>query len=240
MARTIALRERVSLGSFGIVALGADHEGGLWAATEGDLIRMSLPSPWSFIGAAQGLGGTVFDFEWHDGALWLAATRGIVRMQAGEHGNIEARETGWINLEGYALVGTDSGLVIGHRNGVLVLDPGANTPRTLFQADAESVLEMIASKHNPDRIYALGDQRLYVLERIDGSLAASVSPSPLDGASAATLIETGPEQLWFGDSRGGPQRWTLDSAAPEGSRARKYSASGRAWNWTRPPAAACS
>ena len=51
------LRERVNLGSFGVVALGSDQEGGLWAATEGDLIRMSLPSPWSFIGAAQGLGG---------------------------------------------------------------------------------------------------------------------------------------------------------------------------------------
>src|SRR5207344_19466 len=34
----------------------------------------------------------------------------------------------------------------------------------------------------------------------------------LDGASAANLIETGPGELWFGDSRGGPQRWTLDLA----------------------------
>jgi hypothetical protein len=69
------LRERVDLGSFGVVALGSDREGGLWAATEGDLIRMSLPSPWSFIGAAQGLGGTVYDFQWHEGALWVAGTR---------------------------------------------------------------------------------------------------------------------------------------------------------------------
>ena len=205
------LRERVSLGSFGIVALGADHEGGLWAATEGDLIRMSLPSPWSFISAAQGLGGTVFDFEWYDGALWLGTTRGIVRMQAGEHGKIQATETGWVNLEGYALVGTDSGLVIGHRNGVLVLDPGATTPRTLFHDDAEGVLELLASRHNPDRIYALGDQRLFVLERKEGRWQFGFG-TPLDGASAATLIETGPGELWFGDSRGGPQRWTLDVA----------------------------
>ena len=39
---------------------------------EGDLMRMSLPSPWSFIGAAQGLGGNVYDFEWYEGGLWLA------------------------------------------------------------------------------------------------------------------------------------------------------------------------
>jgi diguanylate cyclase (GGDEF)-like protein len=203
------LRERVSLGSFALVALGADHEGGLWAATEGDLIRMSLPSPWSFIGAAQGLGGTVFDFEWYDGALWLGTTRGIVKMQAGADGKIKVTETGWINLEGYALVGTDSGLVIGHRNGLLVLDPGATTPRTLFHDDSEGVLELVASKLNPDRIYALGDKQLFVLDRVDGRWQFGFS-LPLDGASAATLIETGPGELWFGDSRGGPQRWTLD------------------------------
>ena len=34
-------------------------------------------------------------------------------------------KTGWVDLEGYALVGTDSGLVIAHRNGLMVLDPGA-------------------------------------------------------------------------------------------------------------------
>ncbi|MEO8161363.1 MAG: hypothetical protein ABI588_08070, partial [Arenimonas sp.] len=89
------LREHVTLGSFGITALGTDHEGGLWAATEGDLLRMSLPSPWSFVGAAQGLGGNVFDFEWYDGALWLATTRGIVQMQPDSHGGISTRETHW-------------------------------------------------------------------------------------------------------------------------------------------------
>ena len=205
------LRERVSLGSFGIVALGSDREGGLWAATEGDLIRMSLPSPWSFIGAAQGLGGTVFDFEWHDGALWLASTRGIVRMEPGPNGKIKTEETHWIGLEGYALTSTDSGLVIGHRNGLLVLDPGAKTPRTLLATEAESVFELVASKLNPDRIYALGDQRLFVIERIKGRWQFGFGLS-LDGASAATLLETGPDELWFGDSRGGPQRWTLDMA----------------------------
>src|SRR4249919_2349642 len=58
------LRNHVTLGSFGITALGPDHEGGVWEATAGDLLRMSLPSPWSFLGAAQGLGGSAFDFDW--------------------------------------------------------------------------------------------------------------------------------------------------------------------------------
>jgi diguanylate cyclase (GGDEF)-like protein len=203
------LHERVSLGSFAIVALGSDQEGGLWAATEGDLVRMSLPSPWSFIGAAQGLGGTVFDFEWYDGALWLGTTRGIVRMKAGLSGKIETDETGWVALEGYALAGTDAGLVIAHRNGLMVLDPGAKTPRHLLDTNNESVFELLASKQNPDRIYALGDQRLFVIERSNGRWEFSFD-LPLEGASAATLLETGPDELWFGDSRGGPQRWLLD------------------------------
>jgi diguanylate cyclase (GGDEF)-like protein len=204
------LRERVSLGSFAIIALGADREGGLWAATEGDLVRMSLPSPWSFIGAAQGLGGTVFDYEWYDGALWLASTRGIVRMQGSPSGKLQTTETGWTNLEGFALVGTDSGLVIGHRNGILVLDPGASTPRELL-GEPTGVGELLNSKFNPNRIYGLGEQSLFVIELVDGRWQIRTKLS-LDGASASTLIETAAGELWFGDFRGGPQRWTLDQA----------------------------
>ena len=206
------LRERVNLGSFGIVALGSDQEGGLWAATEGDLIRMSLPSPWSFIGAAQGLGGNVYDFEWHENALWVAGTRGVVRMSPGEHGRIEARETGWVNLEAFALASTDAGLVVAHRKGILVLDSGATEPRPVLGTEAESVLQLLASRFHPDRLYGLGDQKLYVLQKNEGrwGLAYSIA---LEGASPSNLIETGPEQLWLDNSRGGPQRWTLDPAA---------------------------
>ncbi len=205
------LRNHFSLGSFGITALGTDHEGGLWAATEGDLMRMSLPSPWSFIGAAQGLGGSVFDFEWHEGALWLAGTRGLVRMAPNAHGGIETRETHWVELEAFAVSSTEQGLVVAYRNGMLVLDPGASAPRTLFSTQAESVLEQLHSKHHPDRIYALGDLSMFVLVLREGRWQLDFSV-PLQGASAASLIETGPQELWFGDSRGGPQRWTLDLA----------------------------
>lgn len=203
------LRERVNLGSFSIVALGTDQEGGLWAATEGDLVRMSLPSPWSFIGAAEGLPGNAYDFEWYDDALWVAGTRGVTRLSPGEHGRIQARQTGWSELESFALAATPAGLVIAHRNGVMVLDPGAQEPRPIVATEAESVLELVASKFHDDRIYGLGDQRLYVLER-DGDRWALGFSVALEGASAQTLVETGPEELWLGDSRGGPQRWTLD------------------------------
>src|SRR5688572_26510416 len=189
------LRDHVTLGSFGITALGADHEGGLWAATEGDLLRMSLPSPWSFIGAAQGLGGTVFDFEWYQGSLWLAGSRGLVKMTPNAHGGIDTVEPHWTELEAFAVTSTEQGLVVAHRNGMLVLDPGASTPRTLFTTESESVLEQLHSKAHPDRIYALADLNLYVLALREGRWQVAFS-APLDGASAASLIETGPEQFW--------------------------------------------
>lgn len=205
------LRDRMSVGSYGISALGTDHEGGLWAATEGDLVRMAMPSPWSFVGAADGLEGSVFDFEWYDDALWLATTRGLARMRSGPEGKVATLALPWIDFEGFALTGTDSGLLIAHRDGLLVLDPGKDTPRTLLTG-SESVLELLVSRFDPDRVYALGEERLFLVGRrngrweLDGAL-------PLAGASAVTLIETGPGELWFGDSRGGPQRWTLDTDA---------------------------
>ncbi len=205
------LRERVSLGSFGINGLGSDRDGGLWAATEGDLVRMSLPSPWSFIGASQGLTGTVYDFEWHQDALWVATSRGVLRMRPGAQGKIETEELPWVEMEAYALQSTDDGLLIAHRNGLQVLDPGATSPRVVLETDAESVLELLQSPSDPDLVYGLGDQRLLVLRRIAHRWQFDFAV-PLDGASAAGLIETAPGELWFGDSRGGPQRWRLDLA----------------------------
>ena len=206
----LKLRDRVSLGSYSIVSLGSDREGGLWAATEGDLIRLSLPSPWSFYGAAQGLAGNAYDFEWHEGALWVAGTRGVTRMSAGTDGRIEARQTGWSELEAFGLSSSDAGLVIAHRSGLMVLDPGASEPRVLLATGNESVLELKASSHHDDRLYGLGDRNLYVLERRDGRWQLGFSV-PLEGASAQTLVETGPQEIWIGDSRGGPQGWFLFS-----------------------------
>ncbi|MDQ3287236.1 MAG: diguanylate cyclase [Pseudomonadota bacterium] len=201
------LRDRMSLGSFGISALGTDHEGGLWAATEGDLVRMSMPSPWSYIGATDGLQGSVFDFEWYQGALWLATTRGMARMQTGPQGNIQTRQLPWVDFEAFALAGTAGGLLVAHRDGLLVLEPGATEPRKLL-SQPESVLELVESRFDPDVVYGLSDQRLIVIDRRNGRWQAGAGMS-LEGASAVTLLETAPGELWFGDTRGGAQRWTL-------------------------------
>jgi diguanylate cyclase (GGDEF)-like protein len=203
------LRERVNLGSYGIVALASDREGGLWAATEGDLVRMAIPSPWSFIGPAQGLPGNALDFEWYRDALWVATSRGFVRMHADASGRVVTEETDWIDFEAYALVGTQSGLLLGHRNGLKVLDPGADTPRELFAAEQEGIYELRASSFDPDLVYGLSEKNLFLIQRRAGlwQLGASIS---LVGASAGGIVEPARNEIWFGDSRGGPQRWRID------------------------------
>jgi len=205
------LRERIHLGAFSALALGTDRESGLWAATEGELLRMSMPSPWSSIGVGEGLQGTVADFEWHQGALWLATTRGIARMRAGSDGHIDTTALPWVDLEAFALAGTDHGLLIAHQEGLLVLEPAAAAPRTLLMSDSESVLELLPSRFHKDVVYALGTESLKVLRAVDGRWQVARTMH-LGGARASGLVEVAPGELWFGDSRGGPQRWMLTAA----------------------------
>lgn len=162
------LRERIHAGDYTALALGTDREGGLWTATEAELLRFSIPSPWSSIGVSQGLQGTVADFEWHDDALWLATSRGLARMRGGKDGRIEPEALPWVDLEGFALAGTKNGLLIAHQEGLLVLDPGATMPRTLLASETESVLELLPSRFQPDLAYALGTTSLMVLRARDG------------------------------------------------------------------------
>ena len=204
-----ALRDRVNLGSYGVQALGSDREGGLWAATEGDLIRMSLPSPWSHLGSEQGIRGTVQDFEWYEGALWVATTSGFIKLSMTPDGLIRNEMPHHIDYEAFALAGTDSGLLMGYRNGLFVLDKNSQKTRILFQGEQEGVFELALSTFDHDRAYGLSENSLFVLQRVAGlwHVAKQIS---LDGASAAGLQEVARDQIWFGDTRGGPQRWTFN------------------------------
>jgi len=204
------VRERVHIGNYGIVALETDRQGGLWAATEGDLVRVKMPSAWSLLGGPQGLAGTVIDFEAYDGALWLATSRGFVRVTQDGAGETTAESKPWIDYEAYEVAASTWGLLLGHRNGLLVLDPGASGPRALFEADQEGVFELKVSRHAPDVAFGLSEKQLFVLRVRSGRWQVEAH-LPLEGASAGGLLETAPGVLWFGDGRGGPQRWTFDA-----------------------------
>ncbi|MEO6172491.1 MAG: hypothetical protein ABIP02_05180, partial [Arenimonas sp.] len=101
--KDFSVLERLKLGSFSISAMNVDNEGGLWVATEGDLVRLAMPSPWSYLDANQGVLGVAYDFEWHDNALWTASSSGIARIVPLPNGSSRYEHKTWANYEAYAL-----------------------------------------------------------------------------------------------------------------------------------------
>ena len=208
--RNLRLREQLDLGAFAIHALALDHEGGLWVATEGDLHRLSLPSPWSFIGAEQGLDGTPMDFAWYQDALWVATSRDVQRLRQTPMG-LKAEAMGWSNYEAHALLATEAGLLVGLREGLLVLEPGAARPRALRPPTPEgSVYAIRRSRFETDLVYAYAANELLLVRLVDGhwQIQATV---PLQGVSINGLEELAPGEIWLGDTRGPVQRWRLDT-----------------------------
>ena len=205
-------RELIDLGGFAIRALGLDREGGLWVATEGDLVRLSMPSPWSFLGQDHGLVGSPNDFEWYDGALWLASSRGLQRMTAQPDGSVANERLPWTDFEAQALHASDGGLLVGLREGLVVLDPGAAQPRTLFRHSYHGVYGLMESQHDAGLVYAATASNLLLLRRPKGrwEIAATI---PFGNLSAYGIEEAGPGELWLGDSRGPVQRWRIDPVA---------------------------
>lgn len=204
----LRLRQRIPVSAHAVSAMARDHEGGLWVATGGGLIRIELPSPWSFLGSAQGLPGTVYDFEWFEGALWLAGSHGVSRLAPqGLQSRVEPKD--WVALEAFALHASDDALLIAHRDGILQLARGARLPRELLADDAQTVYSLMPSRHRDDLVFAIADTRLHLLRRFPSGWRVSESLS-LEGLSPFGVEEGAPGELWLGDSRGGPRRWTLD------------------------------
>ncbi|KGM53391.1 hypothetical protein N800_07645 [Lysobacter daejeonensis GH1-9] len=204
----LKLRLRMRLGSYGVQALGTDGEDGLWVATEVGLHRLSVPSPWSVIGSAQGVKGRIFDFEWFDGALWLATSRGVARLQHDAAGNDRYEAKDWVTYEANSLVATTRDLLVGHRDGLLVYRRGAARPIPLLTIDG-GVYALLQSQHDPGLVFAFSEPALYLLREIDGHWVVW-RQFPTDGISTWGVEESARGELWFGDTRGYPQRWRLD------------------------------
>jgi diguanylate cyclase (GGDEF)-like protein len=208
--KDFSLTQRLKLGSFAVSAMSADNEGGLWVATEGDLLRLAMPSPWSFLDASQGVEGIVSDFEWHENALWIAGSSGIARIVSMPDGSSRYEEKPWVNYEAYAIDSNDAGLLIGHREGLLVLDKGSATPRLLLLDQNELVHQFEKSLFDQSLIYALSSRSLLILQIVDGKWQIRKKIA-LGDASVDSLIESGPGEIWFSNNYAGPQRWRFNT-----------------------------
>lgn len=206
----LQVREKLDLGNFGILALEVDREGGLWVATESDLLRLKLPSPWSHLGASQGIAGNPNDFEWHDGALWLATSQGVQRLEARKSAPPQAQRLPWTDYEAYALLSAHGDLLVGIREGLVVLEAGESEPRKLYEHPHHGVFALLPSRHDENLAYALAGPDLLLLHRRGGKWQAGPMV-PLNGISVFGAEEGDRAgELWFGDTRGPVQRWTID------------------------------
>lgn len=191
---------------------GLDHDGGLWTTSESGLSRLRLPSPWTVYDQRHGLMNRLYDSAWYDGGLWVAAL-GVWRAGPASTGGVPRflpQPWSSTRLEAFALQGTDAGLLIGDRYGVMVLEPGAQQPRRLFGPRlVDSTLKLLPSAFDATRMLALGGREARWLAQRDGhwQLAARW-PSKVGVVSG--VAQTAPGELWVGDERGGAYRWRFD------------------------------
>jgi diguanylate cyclase (GGDEF)-like protein len=190
-----------------IFELAVDGEGGLWAATEGDLLRLRFPSAWSIYPAELGLVGQAYDTAHYRGDLFVATSLGVLRARASDGtGRLEPAVA--TSLEASALEADPAGLLITDRMGVLrVLDP-ASTPERLVKSDAP--VGLLRSRRHPQRVYSPAGGSLDILESVAGEWLRR-SPVPLGEVSVSGMEEDADGALWLGDTRGGPLRLQIDA-----------------------------
>lgn len=218
----LQLVDRVPLGANTLIAFGTDREGGLWVASEIDLVRLKLPSPWTAYGADHGLVGSISDTAWYDDTLWVATTVDVMRAE--QQGRAQARfiPQRWTRLEAFDLHPSEAGLLVAEREGLQVLDRGATQTRRI--AAAETVYLVQGSRHDPERAWALADNELLWLG-VQAGRWELIARWPLKGMNANATYETQtPGELWIGDLRGAPQRWRFDPDSGELTERRSFGA----------------
>jgi len=220
-SRDLKLLDRVPLGPWTISSFGTDREGGLWVATEGDMVRLKLPSPWTAYTGAQGLVGSLADALVHDGALWVATSVDVLRAQPDANGQTLFQPQGWTALEAFDLESTDAGLLVAEREGILALDSGTQAPRRV--AAAEAVYLILRSPSNGHHAYALAEREVLFLTVQDARWQVAAR-WPLEGLNPGGLEETAPGELWLSNLRGAPQRWRFDPRSGQMKEQREFGA----------------
>lgn len=185
-----------------IFDLARDREGGLWAATEGNLIRLRYPSPWSLHAAESGLVSRVTDAVVYRDQLFVGTSLGVLRARAVE-GATRFEPAIATELEANALYADPLGMLVADRFGVLQYRGDGIEVERLIDADTPSSL--LASVAVPGRLYVPANDGLDLLRRVDGRWQREREVDI--GQVSITGIEEAPDgALWLGDSRGGPLR----------------------------------
>lgn len=198
------------IGPYSVLEMGSDREGGVWLATEGELVRLRLPSPWSGFTDRDGLVGTAYDTAWFDEALWVATSTGVYRSERVD-GRLRFAMAIDTSLEASTLLAHGDGLLVGDRDGVLWHRPGHPVERLV---ETGSAFDLIRSAFDDSLVYVLADQEALRLRHGEGGWEIA-GRWPLEGMSVGRLVEIDAGSFWLDDYRGAPQRWRIEPATGE-------------------------
>lgn len=193
------LKKRYRVSNYPITDIAQSVDGGLWCATEGDLVRMEWPSPWTFVGEEDGLFGALSDAEWHRGRRWVATSLGLFRSGLDADGRVRFQRQTWASDEVWDLLPVAGDLLVGERRSVLVVRE--DTPQKI--SDSNGVFELIPLTHAPNRVLALEETSILELEA-QPNWAPGVRHE-LGEVTVSTLVELDAEHWMIGNWRGYPQ-----------------------------------
>ncbi len=194
---------------YAVVAMGLDREGGVWVATEGSLVRLAMPSPWTVFGAAEGLRGQYLDAVWHDSTMVVGTTAGLFRAETAPGAPARFVRAATPDAEVWDLEPTPDGLLVGSRDGAWLVR-GDRTEPIVPGADVEYVRR---SQFRAGEAYAVSENTLYVLA-LDPRGARETARIALGASTVLSLIERADGELWLGNARGGPIRVALPAGDP--------------------------
>lgn len=205
----LALIDRFSLSKYPVLQIASDHHGGLWAATEGDLVYLQWPSPWTQVSESDGLFGVIETSTWWRGRRWVGTSMGLFVSTEDARGRLRFEQQMFANEEVWDLLVTPSALLVAARKGVFALttDQAAQSaPAAIGKTTYPFAL--VPSLRRANTLYVLDDEGFQVLRSQTGRW---IEYGRLDVAdvAATSLVEIDADNLLLGSSRGAPWRITL-------------------------------
>ncbi len=206
----LALKKQYRISNYPITDVVANVDGGLWFSTEGDLVRMEWPSPWTFVGEEDGLFGALNDAEWFEGRRWVATSLGLFRSGRDDQGRMRFQSLPWAPDEVWDLQRVGDDLLVGERKSIQVI----HADQATRLIDSNGVFELIPSAFVPGRVLAL--ESTSILELDHAATWRAGTRHDLGEVTISTLVELAADRWLIGNWRGYPQLVTrsVDATGP--------------------------
>jgi diguanylate cyclase (GGDEF)-like protein len=144
-----------------VIGLAVDPENHLWAATEADILRLSLSDAWSLIDRSTGLRGPVTHAAVYRDRLYVSTSVGLYGAQRDPAGVSRFEAVALAQSEVNHLATTPIGLLIAAREGIYLWRDG----QLQVMVDGALVWRLFQSRVIAERYYAVEDSGLSVLDR---------------------------------------------------------------------------